>query len=230
MRIAYNQAGVVQAPDREYDIATDTAIKAGTVVLLTENLIVQASATGEVAVLGVAAESHSGVAEALNTRSNGTKIKISDGPLNVYRSPAPIITATNGSTTAIVATGMAEFADDSLNGGYAKLIYKGASSTNTDPLGTVYRITDWAGSTTTATIPTAGGAVTAGDKFAIFPPFGFALADLTSTFDALELATTSASPIRVVGRDENNDEVLTDIHYHQLGSADFLDTDTIYTP
>lgn len=224
MKYAYNHGGVLQAPDREYDIATGTAIKAGTFVKLTENLVVQAAADGEVALLGVAAETHSGAAEALNTRSNGLKIKVLDNPLNVYRSLAPIITATSGSTTTIVATAMAALTDDSLNGGYAKLTYKGASSTNTDPVGTVYRITDWVGSTKTATIPTAGGAVTAGDKFAIFPPFGFALADLATTFDALILTATSASPIRVVGRSESTNEIYTDIKLNQLGSADFVDT------
>lgn len=198
----------------EYDIATSTNIPLGTAVQLSGGKVVAASAGLTTAMLGVAAETHTGAADTFNPRNNGTKIKVYDSPTQVFETTAPQITATSGTTTTIVATGIASYSDDDFNGGYAKLISKAAGSTNTDPVGTVYEITDFTASSKTFTIPTAGGAVTANDVFAIFPPVGFAKGNLDSTFTKYDLSATASICIKTVGRDIDRNKVFVEATLH----------------
>lgn len=189
---------------KEYPIASNTVIAEGQLVKLTEGKVVVALVGETGAILGVAYESHSGTADTLNTRSNGTVIKVYDAPSSIYEAPAPRVTATSGSTTTLVATGIATFADDDFNGGFMKLVSKATASTNTDAVGTVYPITDFVASTKTfTTTKTAGGAVTAGDVFEIYPPNGFAKGNLDAGISKLVLTATAALPIRSYGEDIN---------------------------
>jgi len=74
MRAYQNVDGGFTFGVHEYDIAKTTAIKAGQVVKLSEGLVVAATAAETGAILGVAKENHSGAEDAINPRSNGTKI------------------------------------------------------------------------------------------------------------------------------------------------------------
>jgi hypothetical protein len=219
MKPIYDKSGSQVTSIGEYDIATATNIPIGTCVQLVAGKVIAASAGLTTAILGAAAETHTGAADAFNSRNNGLKIKVYDSPTQVFETTAPQITATSGTTTSIVATGIASYSNDDFNGGYAKLISKVAASTNTDPVGTVYEITDFTGSSTKSfTIPTAGGAVTAGDVFAIFPPVGFALGNLDSTFTKYDLTATASLCIKTVGRDIDRNKVLVEATLHSNGN------------
>lgn len=198
----------------EYDIATSTNLPLGTAVQLSGGKVIAATASIATAVLGATAEAHTGATDTFNVRNNGTKIKVYDSPTQVFETTAPQITATSGTTTTIVATGIASYADDDFNGGYAKLISKATGSTNTDSVGTVYEITDFTASSKTFTIPTAGGAVTAGDVFAIFPPVGFAKGNLDSTFTKYDLSATATLAFKTVGRDIDKNKVNIEATLH----------------
>ncbi|MBQ7567063.1 MAG: hypothetical protein IJT18_08075 [Oscillospiraceae bacterium] len=220
MKFYQKADGGVLASTREYDIAKTTEIKCGQVVVLTEGLVAAAAANGTTRILGVAAEDHSGAADALNPRSNGTKILVIDAPDAIFRCKAPIMTATGGSATTVTANTLAAFSNDDFNGGYLLLVEKGASSTNTDPIGTIKRITDYSYNSTgtVSTFTVASGATAAeGDKFVVFPPIGFAKGNLSSTRDALVLTATAGIPLKVVGRIEETQEICMMANTHLLG-------------
>lgn len=216
--------GNMEHPASDYPIATATAVAPFQVVTITAGLVVLQAANGTGAILGVAAESHSGSASAINPRENGTVISVWDNPADIFICEAPEVTATGGSTTTIISTNIAaedstnKFVDDDFNAGFAKLTYKGASSTNTDPVGTVYTISDYDTSDRTFTINTAGGAVTSGDKFKFFPPIGFAKGNLDSGIANLVLSDSAAIPFRVVGHDTAREKLLLFPTLHVFGN------------
>ena len=188
--------------EKDYPIAAATDIREGQVVKLSGGLVVLAAAGETGAILGVAKENHTGTADAFNPRNNGTLIRVLDGPMTVYEAPAPRVTATSGSTTTMAATGVASMADDDFNGGYMKLVSKGASSANTDPVGTVYPITDYTNTGRVfTTTKTAGGAHTAGDIFEIYPPNGFQKGNFDSGISKLILSTSAALAVKSYGED-----------------------------
>jgi len=204
MRVFQNLDGGPIIAFREYDIAAATAVKPGQVVCVTEGLVVPAVAAQTGAILGVAAEAHPGVADALNPRANGTRILVYDNPKTLFRCAAPIMAATGGTATTVLMTTLAAFSADDFNGGWLVLVEKAAGSTNTDAVGTVKRITDYAynatGTVSTFTVG-AGATAAAGDKYAIFPPFGFAKGNLDADIAALVLTATAALTMEVVGRE-----------------------------
>lgn len=212
--------GGVLASVREYDIAASTAIVRGQIVKLSEGLVVAANVGETGKILGVAAESHSGAADALDTRANGRKILVWDTPDAIFSCAVPIVTASGGSATTVTASTLAAFSNDDFNGGYLKLIKKGASSTNTDEIGTVKRITDYAynstGTVSTFTVAT-GATACEGDVYAIFPPVGFAKGNLDSNKQKLVLTATANLPIKVIGRNEDLNEIFVMANAHALG-------------
>ena len=125
-----------------------------------------------------------------------------------------------GTTSSITISDLATFADDDLNGGYVRLIEKADSSTNSDPIGTVRRITDF---TATGKVLTLGGdaltgAPSSGDIYEVYPPFGFAKGNFDTNILKLVLTATASIPIKVVGRDEITSEVLIEAALHELGN------------
>ena len=181
MKLYQKADGGVLSSAREYDIAQTTDIKEGTLVKIAAGLVVACDGTS--APIGVAAETHSGVADALNPRNDGTKILVHDAPDAIFRCAAPKAAATGGTATTVTFSTLAAFADDDFIGGYLKLVKKGANSTNADAIGTVKRITDsaYATSGTVTTLTVASGATACeGDEFEIYPPFGFKKAALDS--------------------------------------------------
>ncbi len=216
--------GQVLISAREYDIAYNTAVKAGQVVALSEGLVTVAAANITTQILGIAAENHSGVADALDPRANGTKILVYDDPMLIFQCPVPIAAATGGSATTMTASTLAAFSNDDFNGGYIMLVEKAEGSTNTDVVGKVDRITDYA-YTSSGTVSTftkaSGGTPYAGDKYAIFPPIGFKKGNLDSTTrDKLVLTATASLPIKVVGMDIERGLVNMMALLHTLGVED----------
>ena len=185
MRAYQNVDGGFTFGVHEYDIAKTTAIKAGQVVKLSEGLVVAATAAETGAILGVAKENHSGAEDAINPRSNGTKILVYDDPGMIMRCKAPVMAATGGSATTFVSTDLATLADDDLNGGYIVLVEKGASSTNTDEIGSERRITDF--TATSKTLTTAS--------------------NFDAGIQALVLTATAALPVKVVQIDLVHGEI-----------------------
>ncbi len=198
--------GGVHVSAREYDIASDTAIAEGQLVKLSGGLVVAAAAGETGAVLGVAAESHSGSPDALDPRADGTKLLVIDDPDAVYRCKAPEVTAlADGSATSIKVTALKVFAADDFNGGYVKLVRKASESTNTEAIGTVRRITDFALDDATPTMGIltveSGGTPGAGDVYELYPPVGFSKGNLDAGISTLVLSATNNLPLRVVGHD-----------------------------
>ncbi len=197
--------GGVHVSAREYDVAADTALAEGQAVKLADGLVVAAAANETGALLGVASENHTGVADAIDPRTNGKKIFVIDDPSAVYQCKAPEVTAAGGSATTLEVTALKVFAADDFNGGYVKLASKTENSANTDVVGAVRRITDFA---LDDAMPTrgvltieSGGAPDAGDVYELYPPIGFAKGNLDASGASLVLTGTADLPLKVVGRD-----------------------------
>lgn len=211
--------GSVLLSCREYDIAPATAITPGQVVSIAEGRVIAAKAAQTAAILGIAAEAHSGVVDALNPRSNGTKILVYDDPDLVSACKAPEHAATGGTATTVVIGGLAAFSADDFNGGWLKLVSKAEGSTNTDAIGTMKRIKDFAISDGTGTFTVESGATAAaGDVFAIYPPVGFSKGNLDATGHALVLTATAALAIKVIGN--KGGDIMLMAKKHILGAGE----------
>ena len=192
---------------REYDIAADTAIVEGQIVKLADGLVVAAAAGETGAVLGIAAESHSGKNDALDPRADGTQIVVVDDPETVMQCAAPEITAAaGGSATTLIAAELATFANDDFKGGYVKLISKAEGSTNTDEIGEVRRIEGSTASSKAFTLE-EGGTPAEGDVYALFPPIGFAKGNLNATGTAIVLTATANLPLKLIGHDRKLNKI-----------------------
>lgn len=211
--------GSVLLSCREYDIAPTTVVTPGQVVCITEGLVTAAEAAQTTAILGVAAEAHSGAVDALNPRSNGNKILVYDDPDLISACKAPEHEATGGTATTVTIGGLAAFSADDFNGGYLKLVSKAEGSGNTDALGTCKRIEDFAISEGVGTFTVESGATAAaGDVFAIYPPVGFAKGNLNAAGHALVLTATAALALKVVGR--KGDDIMLMAKKHVLGAGE----------
>lgn len=211
--------GAVHISAREYDIAYNTDIKEGSLVKLSEGKVVAAGAAETGALLGVAAENHSGAADALDPRADGTKILVIDDPDTIYQCAAPQVTASGGSATTLVFTAGQYFAADDFNGGYVKLVSKVADSTNIDKIGQVRPITDYSVTSSTSgtfTLP-SGGTPNAGDVYAVFPPVGFAKGNLDTNRTGLVLTASASISVRVIGNDIPRDKINVQVKKHVFG-------------
>ncbi len=190
-------------PEGEYDVAGDTVLHRGQVVVLTDGKVTPASATQAGAILGICLENHTGRASLLDPRADGARVRVADGPATIFACPAPVVTATGGTVTTVSDTALAAFSDDAFNGGLLKLISRAASSTNGGVIGTVYGISDYTGSSKTFTLDTTlTGAVTAGDRYEVYPPVGSALGALHANRDCLTLETAATDfVLKIVGHD-----------------------------
>lgn len=207
MRAIQNAGGHVGLTARNYPIAANTNISAGQVVKLSGGLVISAVAAETDAILGIAAENHSGTADAMNPRNNGAEIKVYDNPGLIFECPAPTFAAASGSATTIVpASGTvdANAVDDAFNGSIAVLTEKANGSDNSDPLGKRITITDYAKTGTVMTKAT-GGSPSAGDVYTLYPALGAAVggvASLDSTgFSKLVITAKGATKLKCVGHD-----------------------------
>lgn len=202
MEIVKDKTAVI-IPEGEYDVATSTVLRRGQVVVLTDGKVTAASEDQSSAILGICLENHSGEASLLDPRANGTKIRVADGPSTIFACPAPVVTATGGSVSTVVAGALATFSDDTFNGGLLKLVARTSASTNSGALGDIYRISDYTGESKTFTLDSAlTGAVTSDDQYEVYPPIGSALGALDTDKDRLTLETAASNFVfKVVGHD-----------------------------
>lgn len=207
---AIQKNGEVILSKREYDIAAATDIKEGQVVKIAAGLVVSAVAGETGAILGIAAENHTGVADALNPRNNGTKILVMDDPMAILACDAPVFEATGGSATTVTTDELGAYSADDFNNGFLVLVEKVANSTNTDAIGTVKQITDYAyassGTVSTFTVASAGTA-NDGDKYMLFPPVGLAKGQLDTAIQKWVATAVTCTSLKVLGRDIEAGEV-----------------------
>lgn len=216
---AYDLSGSDYTLEREFDIATSTVIEKGEVVKLIEGKVVAVGDTDQDdPYLGVAAEAHTGVADTTNPRSNGTRIKVKVSPTAVFKcKPGIISTADSGNGTTWVDAEVGAVVDDKYNGGYLKLTEKAAASTLTDPVGTLYAVTDFATTSGTFTGVFAGN-VSAGDKALILPPVGSLGWDLNSDGTNLNTKANGGESIIIVDVDPDLEYVYFMFRLHQFGN------------
>ncbi len=223
---AYDLAGIDYPVIREFDIAAATAIELGEVVkldLATGYVVAVGDVDQDDPYLGVAAEAHTGAADTLNPRSNGTKIKVYCSPTAIFKcKPAIISTCDSGTATnwvdgeLVAGTG---FADDSFSGGYIKLTEKAAASTLTIPVGWIGRIKDFTVAAGTVIMETSAltGAASAGDKALILPPFASYGWDLNSDGTNIDLKAKGGESITIIDVDPVTEYVYFRFRLHQLG-------------
>lgn len=207
MKPLQNAAGNVLLTARPYPIAANTNVAEGQVVKLSGGLVISAIAAETSPILGIAAEMHTGSADALNLRNNGKEILVYDNPELIFECPAPSFAAASGSATTIVPDSGevdANAADDSFNGSVLVLAKKAEGSTNTDEIGTEIVVTDYA-KTGTVITKASGGAPSAGDVYEVYPMVGAAVGGIASLdgtgFSKLVLTAKGATKIKCVGHD-----------------------------
>ena len=142
-----------------------------------------------------------------------------DDPAAVYQCKAPEVTASGGSATTLVFVAGQYFSADDFNGGYVKCVSKVADSTNTDAIGKVRAISDYAVTSATSgtfTI-TSGGTPNAGDVYEVFPPVGFAKGNLDTNRTSIVLSASASLPLRVIGHDIEMDKINVQVKKHAFG-------------
>lgn len=224
---AYDLSGIDYAVEREFDIAAATVIERGEVVRLNlaTGLIV---AVGDVdqddPYLGVASEAHTGVADTLNPRSNGTKIRVWCSPTAVFKcKPGIVTTADSGTSTNWVDGELVAgsgFADDDFSGAYIKLVEKALASTLTIPVGTVLRVVDFTVAAGTLICDTGAlvGAASAGDKAILFPPEVSKGWDLNADGTNLDIKAKGGESIQIVQIDVEQETVYFKFRLHQFAN------------
>lgn len=213
--------GNVLLSGREYDIAENTVIKIGQLVKLNAGLVVSVAAGESGQILGIAAEDHSGAADALDPRADGSKIMVWDDPDMIMQCAAPKFTATGGTVSTVTTADLGSFAAGDFNGGYIKLVAKGEDSTNTDAIGTVKRVESFAysGGTSTFTVG-SGAAASEGDVYQLFPPIGFKKGNLDADRRSWVATATANLSIKCVGHDRELGKLNYMAHLHVLGAED----------
>lgn len=203
-------SGAVLQSEREYDIASATNVAAGALVKLDKGLVTGAAAAETGPVLGITAEAHTGGADALNPRNDGTRIIVRDAPGAIFACPAPVVTALSGSNaTTVKFTGATGVGANAYDGGYIK-----------DKTGAVRRITATAESSGTITLTVDSGyAVAADDLVILYPPVGCALLGLNTDGTGIDITKTGAAALKVVGRDEAAGEIWLMAARHLLANT-----------
>lgn len=203
-------SGAVLQSEREYDIAADTNIMVGALVKLDKGLVVKAAEAETGALIGITAEGHTGVEDALNPRNNGTKIIVRDAPGAIFACPAPVVEAISGSNaTTVKFTATTGAGANAFDGGYIK-----------DKTGAVRRITTGTESAGTVTLTVeSGDTVAVGDKVVLYPPVGCTKLAVGSDATTMLATKAGATSVQVVGRYEATDEILVMAVKHTLANG-----------
>ena len=209
MRQVMDVSGAVLQSEREYDIAANTNVSVGALVKLNKGQVEAASAAATGALLGITAEAHTGVEDALNPRNNGTKIIVRDAPGAIFACPAPVLAGkTGGNATTVKFKGASGVGANAYDGGFIK-----------DKTGAIRRISATAETTgdVTLTVDT-GSTVGDGEPFVFFPPVGCTLLGLNTGATNVDATKTGATSVKVVGRDTANNEIWVMAAKHVLGN------------
>jgi hypothetical protein len=211
MRPIQNAGGHVGLTARNYPIAAAAAISAGEVVQLSGGLVIAAVASQTGPILGIAAENHPGVADALNVRANGTEILVYDNPELIFECPAPTFKASGGTATTVTAAAadVAMATADAFNGGYL-----------VSPKGNKRAVTDFASANSVATFTVPSGETPAADdEYTLYPPIGCAAGWRldADTLSKIVLSATGCTKLKVVGHDFDRGMVRLMAVEHSLG-------------
>jgi len=187
---------------REYELTPNTAFSKGDMVVLTDGKVAKAAANAA-NVLGVMAES---ITAADNPTAGITYGKVYDNPFNIYRcsfADQTDSTATGGTTTTLIDSGLATSNDDYWNGALL-YVYAGTNA------GCIRTVTDYVGGTDTLhfqAMPAAcdtttkyiilGAAAAASDSINV-GSVGVNLKD-ENTIDANATIANEAGPLAVLG-------------------------------
>ncbi|HOO11536.1 MAG TPA: hypothetical protein PK684_01115 [Bacillota bacterium] len=187
---------------REYELTPNTAFSKGDMVVLTGGKVAKAAANAA-NVLGVMAES---ITAADNPTAGITYGKVYDNPFNIYRcsfADQTDSTATGGTTTTLIDSGLATSNDDYWNGALL-YVYAGTNA------GCIRTVTDYVGGTDTLhfqAMPAAcdtttkyiilGAAAAASDSINV-GSVGVNLKD-ENTIDANATIANEAGPLAVLG-------------------------------
>ncbi len=169
MKFAYCYAGGNTPAIKEFDIKADASVNAGEVVCAFDGVITENVNGGTV--IGVCEETHTGKEDMLNTRSNGTKVRVNvtDG---VYEAEAMKLCAIENGTETVFKCESAGLSDAAV-GGCLVLVEKARGSTNTDKIGTARKITGITVNGETAAVTVENGAAAyAGDVYVLIPALG----------------------------------------------------------
>lgn len=218
LKWAYNKSGKASNPVPYY-IAGATAIEMGEMVLFTPGTGVAAVAGTDFddPALGISSENHDG---ATAGRQSGNEIKIYSDTDDVFSLvPKNIITATGGSATTFVASGLLPQTNDIWNGGYLQIVTCAADSSM---IGKKIKITDSTGSTGTLTFDTQPAAFASGDTAYLCPgplaigAYGW---DLDSDGMEVDWDTSGGEALVLIDVDPETFTTYWALRLHQLGNG-----------
>jgi hypothetical protein len=200
-------------------IPAATAIELGEIVKFTPGtgIVVVAGTDFDDPAVGVAVEAHDGVTTSGLGRQNKTELLVSTSPSAVYKlKSANIITATGGSTTTFVVSGLLPQTDDIWNGGMLEIVTCAADASL---IGRRIKITDCTGGTGTLTFAAQGAAFASGDTARLCPgrlaigSFGW---DLTSDGTDVDWDTSGGEALQLVEVDPANMITYWTLRLHQF--------------
>ena len=203
---------------KEYYVAATTAIEKGECVSFTPGTGIESVGGTDFneVWIGVAMEPHDG---ATDGRQSGTKIKVSSSPTAVYRlKSTATLTATGGSTTTFVVSGLLPTTDNLWIGSYLEVKTCAADSTM---VGEMIPITDSTGSSGTLTFGTQRAAFAADDTAVLHPgklaigEYGW---DLVTGNCDIDLDTSGGEAITLVDADPANKYSFWTPRLHQFGN------------
>lgn len=210
-RFAYDGSGHKTELIRKRYIPTATAIEEGEIVDFTPG-------TGVIVLAGPTDfdDPAKGVAKNAHAANSGTEIEVSESPSAVYRSDCTnVITATGGSTTTFVVSGLLPQTDDLWNGGMLKII---SCAANSELNGKKIPITDCTGSSGTLTFATQPSAFASGDTAYLCPgklaigEYGW---DLTSDATEVDWDTNGAESLELVDSDPEKMQAFFKLRLHK---------------
>lgn len=198
MKFLYSLAGANVPVIKEFEIENDAKVNEGDLVYFDINGKVTANTGG--IVLGVSAETHTGVKDLLNERNDKDRIRVDVTQGGVYEmSPVTVVATNDGTATTFICS------DEGLNttvmNAKLVLVEKAEGSTNTDNIGAVRTVASSACADGVCTMKlNEGGISCAGDVYELYPAPGTvgALSE-----NGKDFAVSSPVPISlaVVGRD-----------------------------
>jgi hypothetical protein len=195
-------------------IPTATVVEQGEIVLFTPG-------TGVAAVAGTDFDDPAiGTAINEHAANSGTEIKVSVSPTAVYRHKCGnIITATGGSTTTFVVSGLLPQTDDLWIGGYLEIVTCAADSSL---VGKRIKITDSTGATGTLTFAAQTAAFASGDTARLCPGLNALTEhgwDLDSDGMNVDWDTSGGEALELVDADPANMISFWKIRLHQFGNG-----------
>lgn len=220
---AFNISGYTLGP-RDHYIDTATAIEKGEVVISTAGTGVGAYsgyAQPRAAALGVSAVDHDGATD--DGVQTETSIKIFDHPDDIFELDKPVIlTATGGSTTTFVDSGLLPVTDDVFNGSYLEIVSCAADSSLN---GKMILVTDHTGSGGTLTFATQPAAFASGDTAYLWPgklAIGHYAWDLSSDGTEVDYATGADDGylMQLYDADPIRKKAYFKLRYHLFGQND----------